>query len=439
MSLDRIKNLLQKHKLVEHMVHEYHVPRQDLVENVVHRQHSAELAALLEKYRTMELVDMLGQLAEGDAQLLWIHIPDARRKELLWTLPDALRLLLVGPEEPEFSEGQLHAFELVDGRLRQIAIRNRADLLRVQPLWIDLVKATAAELAYVGWHFGVDLPFPGETTDLEVSSRFQRSDEGDIHLRSNFLLDREGDSRSVSVAFVLHNGILFSVRNEELPVFRLQRLRASSQPGYVSDCYDLILDLYGADVEYSADAMEAIYATLGKIGRQVLSEKMSDEEAAAILASIAEEEDLNGRIRSNILDTQRAISFLMRSRLLTDGQIQDARQTLNDIDSLNSHTAFLFDKINFLMDATIGFININQNQRVNKLTALGVVFMPINVLAGIGGMSEFSMMTQGVPWPVAYGAFCLGAGLVGWATYVAVKHFEVRKLKSHLKHPSAPL
>jgi magnesium transporter len=89
----------------------------------------------------------------------------------------------------------------------------------------------------------------------------------------------------------------------------------------------------------------------------------------------------------------------------------------------------LFDKINFLMDATIGFININQNKRINQLTIFGVVFMPINILAGMGGMSEFSMMTQGIPWPVAYGVFMLAASLMGVATYAALKYFETRKVK----------
>jgi magnesium transporter len=206
----------------------------------------------------------------------------------------------------------------------------------------------------------------------------------------------------------------------------LQRLRALTQPGYVSDCSDMLLELYGSDVEYSADSLEDIYSTLGDVGRKVLSESMSDAEAAAILADVAKEEDLNGRIRSNILDTQRAISFLIRCKILTAAQIEDSRQVLRDIESLNSHTAFLFDKINFLMDATIGFININQNRRVSQLTALGVIFMPLNILAGVGGMSEFSMMTHGIPWPLAYGAFIVGMGFVGWGTYIVLKHLERR-------------
>jgi magnesium transporter len=115
--------------------------------------------------------------------------------------------------------------------------------------------------------------------------------------------------------------------------------------------------------------------------------------------------------------------------LLTPDQISDSKQILRNIDSLNSHTAFLFDKINFLMDATIGFININQNKRVNQLTVFSVVFMPINILAGVGGMSEFSMMTEGTPWPLAYGGFLLGSAFIGLVTYVLLKHFEKKRLK----------
>jgi magnesium transporter len=76
---------------------------------------------------------------------------------------------------------------------------------------------------------------------------------------------------------------------------------------------------------------------------------------------------------------------------------------LRDIESLDGHTAFLFDKINFLMDAAVGFININQKKVIKRLTVVSVVFMPLNILAGIGGMSEFTMMTEGVPWPGAVG------------------------------------
>jgi magnesium transporter len=429
MSLEKISVLLEKQKLVKGMVHSQSMPRHALVETLVHRQHAAELHALLARLPAEEIGNVLTALATEDARLLWGLIPEERQNVILWELTDDLREQLADSREPEFTESQMQAFELVEGRLKQVAISSRKDLEGIRPIWIDLLNASKAERAYVGAHYGLNVPDLDNAMDIEVSSRFQVAENNEIHLHSRFLLDREGDSRSVPVAFILHERILFSVRDVELPVFRLQRRRALTQPGYVSDCNDVLLNLYGADVEYSADSLEDIYATLGGVGRKVLSEKMSDEEAAAILGDIAQEEDLNGRIRSNILDTQRALSFLLRCKILSLGQLDDSKQILRNIESLNSHTAFLFDKINFLMDATIGFININQNRRVSQLTVFGVVFMPLNILAGVGGMSEFSMMTQGTPWPIAYGAFVVTLGIVGWVTYVVLRHFENRKLR----------
>ncbi len=428
-SVDSVLEILKKHKRVEGLVHGQSMPRQDIIETMVQRQHLAEVQNLMPQLKTDEIGSMLETLQLDDAQLFWAQIPPERENEILWELSDARREQLVGSREPAFTDSQINAFELVDGKLRQIPVQSRKDLEGIKPIWIDLLGVTKSERAYVGAHFGLVLADPGDATDLEVSSRYHIEENGEIHLHSNFLLDKEGKSRSVPVAFILHQGTLFSLRNEELPVFRLQRRRARTQAGYVSDCNDLLLDLYGSDVEYSADSLEDVYITLGKVGRQVLSETISDSEAAAILGDIAEEEDLNGRIRGNILDTQRAINFLIRSKLMSGAQFEDARQILRNIESLNSHTSFLFDKINFLMDATIGFININQNKRINQLTVFGVVFMPINILAGMGGMSEFSMMTQGIPWPVAYGVFMVAASLMGVGTYAALKYFETRKVK----------
>lgn len=430
MSLERIKELLAKQHLVEELVHNQHMSRQQLVEDIVHRQHHPELYTIVEKMEASELGGVLEALSITDAQHLYSLIPFERTNEILWEISDELREQLVGSRDIGFSENQLNAFELVNGKLRKVPINSRKDLENVKPIWVDLLKASRAERKYVADFYQVDLPDPHDASNLEVSTRFHLENEGDIHLHANFLLDRAGDSRSVPVAFILRREILFSLRDEDLPVFRLQLRRALAKPGFVSDSKDLLLELYGADVEYSSDSLEGIYHTLDRVGKEVLSQAITDDQAAAILSEIAEEENLNGRIRNNILDTQRALSFLMRCKVLSSEQLEDTRQILRDIESLNSHTAFLFDKINFLMDATIGFININQNKRVNQLTMFSVVIMPINIIAGIGGMSEYSMMTQGLPWPVAYGLFVSVMGLIGWATYVALKHVETRKMKS---------
>jgi magnesium transporter len=430
MSIEKIKEMLEKQKLVDAFVRRQRSSRHELEEGLVHKQHEAELLASIQVMNAHEIAETLDGLELEQARVLWARIPAGRINDVLWELSDERREELAPGREPELEGSRLNVFELVEGRLRQLPVAAKRDLFGVRPIWVDLVNASKAERSWIAAHFQVELPDPLDVTDLEVSARFHIGDDDAFHLHSNFLLDRAGDSRSVPVAFVLRRGILFTLRDEDLPVFRLQMRLAKTQPGYVTDAVDVLLDLYGSDVECSADSLENSYARLAKAGKLVLNESVSDEQAAAILADIAEEEDQNGRIRSNMLDTRRALNFLMRGRLLKPAQQEDAKQILRNVDALDSHTSFLFDKINFLMDATIGFININQNKRVNQLTVFSVVFMPINILAGMGGMSEFSMMTEGVPWPVSYGLFALFSALIGYATYVGVKNQERRRLRN---------
>ncbi len=141
------------------------------------------------------------------------------------------------------------------------------------------------------------------------------------------------------------------------------------------------------DAEYSADALEGVYESLEEVSRRVLQKILTDQDAAAALNAIAHEEDLNGRIRRNMMDTRRAVSFLMRGRLLNTEQFDEARQIMRDIESLDGHTAFLFDKINFLMDATVGFININQNKIIKIFSVASVALLPPTLIASIYGMN----------------------------------------------------
>jgi magnesium transporter len=73
--------------------------------------------------------------------------------------------------------------------------------------------------------------------------------------------------------------------------------------------------------------------------------------------------------------------------MLNAEQFEEARQILRDIESLDNHTAFLFDKINFLMDATVGFININQNKTIKIFSVASVALLPPTLIASIYGMN----------------------------------------------------
>ena len=427
-ALSQVNKLLQKHKLVENFVQRQAMERHDLVETIVHKQNLAELQVLLERLGTQSVANVIEALPNEYRKMIWGLVRDERKDGILLLLSDAARVELAVEGKLSDKSNTFRAFDLYEGHLRQISIASREELVEAKPIWVDLVAPEDEQVALIKKIFGVNLPNPKELTDLNTSARFYGEENGEVHLNSNFLLDREDDSRNVPVAFVLHNGTLFSVRNDELPVFRLQHMHAKTRSVFVSDAVDVLLDLYAADVEYSANALEDVYAELARIGRQVNRSHISDDEAAIILSSITEEEDLNGRVRGNVLDTRRALSFMLRAKLLSPDQHEDVQEILRDIESLDGHTTFLFTKINFLMDATDSSININQNKDIKRLTVLSVVFMPLNVIAGIGGMSEYSMMTQGTPWPISYGIFTIGLISIGWITYIGLRIFEKYKI-----------
>jgi magnesium transporter len=305
----------------------------------------------------------------------------------------------------------LNVFTLAHGRLVQEDIDPASDDgSRVPAVWVDLEAPSFEEQAWVRERFGLVIPADAVDEDIEESARFYEEDNGELHIRSDFIID--GDSagegqtaRSVRVAFILREGVLFSVHREDLPVFRLLRLRARRTPALIGDAKDVLLKLYDADAEYSADALEGIYDKLEAVSARVLREDVNDRIAAEALAAIAREEDLNGRIRRNLMDTRRALSFMMRSRMLGAEQFEEARQILRDIDSLDSHTAFLFDKINFLMDALVGFININQNKIIKIFSVASVALLPPTLIASIYGMN-FARMPE-LQWPWGY-PFALG-------------------------------
>ncbi len=294
----------------------------------------------------------------------------------------------------------LNVFTLANGRLFQEEIESLDALARVKPIWVDLDAPSPEEKGWIAQHFGVTIPVDAVDDDLEESARFYEEDNGELHIRSDFLIDDDQAPRNVRVAFILFRNVLFSVHAEDLPVFRLLRLRARRIPALIENAWDVLLKLYDADAEYSADALEGIYDHLEAVGVRVLKQDVNDQVAGEALAAIAKQEDLNGRVRRNVMDTRRAVSFMMRSRLLNAEQFEEARQIMRDIDSLDSHTTFLFDKINFLMNAIVGFININQNKIIKIFSVASVALLPPTLIASIYGMN-FKAIPE-LDWPFGY-------------------------------------
>ena len=319
----------------------------------------------------------------------------------------------------------LNIFTLANGRLVQEEIESLEELARFQPIWVDLESPTPEEKRWIKQHYGLSIPEDAMDEDIEESARFYEEDNGEMHIRSDFLVDDHDKPRSVRVAFILNlinpnlrsKGVLFSIHDEDIPVFRLLRLRARRAPGLIEDAKEVLLALFDADAEYSADTLEGIYDELEIAGKKVLSGNVTDALAGEVLGAIARQEDLNGRIRRNVMDTRRAVSFMMRSKMLNAEQFEEARQILRDIDSLDSHTAFLFDKINFLMDATVGFININQNKIIKIFSVASVALLPPTLIASVYGMNFKFMPELELQYGYAYAVTLMVASAIGPMLY----------------------
>ena len=302
----------------------------------------------------------------------------------------------------------LNVFTLSNGRLFQEEIESLEELSRFHPIWVDLEEPTPEEKRWVKQYFGLAIPDDAIDEDIEESARFYAEDNGELHIRSDFLVADPDAPHQVRVAFILNTvneqlrsqGVLFSIHDETVPAFRLLRMRARRMPGLLTDAKEVLLKLLDADAEYCADTLEGIYDDLEAAGKKVLEDNVSDEMASEVLATIARQEDMNGRIRRNVMDTRRAVSFLMRSKMLDAEQFEEARQIQRDLDSLDSHTTFLFDKINFLMDATVGFININQNKIIKIFSVASVALLPPTLIASVYGMN-FKIMPE-LDWQHGY-------------------------------------
>ena len=132
----------------------------------------------------------------------------------------------------------LNIFTLANGRLFQEEIESLEELSRFQPIWVDLESPTLEEKRWVKQYYGLSIPEDAMDEDIEESARFYEEDNGELHIRSDFLIADDEEPGSVRVAFILNQmnealksrGVLFSIHDEDVPVFRLLRLRARARP-----------------------------------------------------------------------------------------------------------------------------------------------------------------------------------------------------------------
>ncbi|WP_423822586.1 magnesium/cobalt transporter CorA [Salinisphaera sp. SPP-AMP-43] len=283
--------------------------------------------------------------------------------------------------------------------------------------WIDALEADDAERSELTRFLADELPEDEDVEEIESSARYFVDPDG-IHVHSLFLSQSEGRHDTETVAFILQKERLITLRDDDLADFRLLRMRARAGQVEVDSPESLLVTLFDQKVENLADTVEDIHLDLEKVSHSVLEDEDADYEEA--IDALAKLEDSCGKIRLCLMDTQRSISFIMRHLPARAPERDTAREILSDVDTLMSHIAFLFDKINFLMDSTVSFINIEQNQIIKIFSIAAVVFLPPTLVASIYGMNFTHMpeLSWQYGYPMAIGLM-IAAGI---APYLYFKH-----------------
>lgn len=311
----------------------------------------------------------------------------------------------------------LSAFKLEENRLSRMEMESGNTSL-VPSVWIDLIEPDEQERHYVQEELGQSLATRPELEDIEASARFFEDEDG-LHIHSFFFFeDADDHAGNATVAFTIRDDRLFTLRERELPAFRLYRMRARNQTLIDGNAFELLLDLFETKIEQLADEIENIYTALEKLSR-VIMEGQQGEEYDAALSRLAELEDIGWKVRLCLMDTQRALNFLVRKARLPANQLEQAREILRDIDSLLPHNESLFQKVNFLMQAAMGFISIEQNRIIKIFSVVSVVFLPPTLVASSYGMN-FEFMPE-LKWTFGYPGAVLLMILAALAPYLYFK------------------
>ncbi|HCE8948231.1 TPA: magnesium/cobalt transporter CorA [Morganella morganii] len=293
----------------------------------------------------------------------------------------------------------LSAFKVDNKRLQRLDLEE-GDAL-TDALWVDISEPEEHERQLIQSQFNQELATSPELDDIEASARFFEDDDG-LHVHSFFYYeDADDHAGNSTVAFTLRDGRLYTLRERELPAFRLYRMRARKQTMQDGNGYEILLDLFETKIEQLADEIENIYSHLETLSRAIMKGKQDDEFDKA-LSALAEQEDIGWKVRLCLMDTQRALNFLVRRTRLPANQLEQAREILRDIESLLPHNESLFQKVNFLMQAAMGFINIEQSRIIKIFSVVSVVFLPPTLVASSYGMN-FKFMPE-LDWSLGYPA-----------------------------------
>ena len=279
-------------------------------------------------------------------------------------------------------------------------------------VWLDLVDPTDRERDTAARLSGLRVPTREDVAEIESSSRLY-TDHGVLYFSMPYsYLGPDGRSQVVPTGFVLSDHHLLTVRYAVLPAFDTFAERFGGEGAANSS--QAFVGLAEAIVDRIADVLERVAAELDRLSKATfLSEegakgrnaRRTDERLRSILNAIGRCGDTLGNLRDSVLALGRIAAYALQSRdEWMPVELKSRLGTLKqDIASLNDYDQQLNNKVSFLLDAVLGFINIEQNNGVKVLTIASVVGIPPTFVVGLYGMNFKNMPEYDWSYGYQYG------------------------------------
>lgn len=271
-------------------------------------------------------------------------------------------------------------------------------------VWLDLIAPTVDEIRQVEQACAVTLPTREELGSLELSSRIDVSD-GVLRLGVPYFSHSDSTAQS-PVGFLLLPRRVITIRYAVSPAFELAAARVSAAPSLTAA--EALLTIIEAIVATNADRLEHVSAETGQLSLRIFgTARERGDTLRQALAELGHLEARLTRMRQSATGLQRLMLFLRdcHGHGMDRPLHQRADAIGKDLEVLAEFDSQLTDKLQFLLDAVLGFINIEQNDVIKILTIASVVSIPPMVLAGIWGMNFHNMPE--LQWPYGY-AIALG-------------------------------
>lgn len=268
------------------------------------------------------------------------------------------------------------------------------------PIWIDLFDPSEEERRCAAESTGLRVPERSDVVSLALSSRI-RTDDDAMYLSIPYFADATNSHRSAPVGIVVTNHVLMTLRFEESPAFKLAS--ESCQEHRWDSSADVLATLIEAIVNLAAKRMEDVSAELKKLSDRIFTPaRIGTPALRNCMLEVGRLEGEQARNRSSMLGVQRIVSFVRAKKPEWMSDLVELRLRVvdHDLRTLDEFDDQLTNKLQFLLDASLGFISTDQNHVMKVLTVTSVATIPPVILVGIWGMN-FKKMPE-LDWTFGY-------------------------------------